>query len=95
MTDIVAPAMPKRGDPMRAAAAGAPAPAEEIVELAAELVGDAAWPLEAIGVLRRLEAAVDDALQAAVADARSRGLSWETVAQRLGMRRQGAWRRFR
>lgn len=66
---------------------------EDLRGIAAEL-GRVTDPLEAISVLRRLDAECDTTLRRMVALARKRGVSWQAVADQLDTTRQAAWERF-
>src|SRR6267143_4861972 len=53
--------------------------------------------VDPLGVLRGITKGIrklDNALRDAVASARSRGHSWEEIAEALGVTRQSAWERF-
>jgi hypothetical protein len=51
-------------------------------------------PLEALDDLETLERFVDDFARARVDDARATGASWSQIAERLGVTRQAAHKRF-
>ena len=50
-------------------------------------------PLETIGVLQRLETAVEAAMRSAVREARQ-SHTWDVIAKRLGVSRQAVQQRF-
>ena len=50
--------------------------------------------LEALAELRRRELDTDQALRAAVSEARSQGATWQQIARALGVSRQNAHARF-
>lgn len=51
-------------------------------------------PLDLVEDIPIFEAFVDDFADARIADARSSGASWADIAQRLGVSRQAAHKRF-
>ena len=51
-------------------------------------------PLDAVEDIPVLEGFVDDYAQARIADARAGGASWTAIAERLGVSRQAAHKRF-
>ncbi len=51
-------------------------------------------PLDLVGEIPLIEAATEEITAARVEAARSQGLSWEAIAQRLGISRQAAHKRF-
>ncbi|MDJ0925205.1 MAG: hypothetical protein QNJ77_11640 [Acidimicrobiia bacterium] len=51
-------------------------------------------PLEILDDLETLEAFADDYARARVADARAAGASWSDIAEKLGVTRQAAHKRF-
>ena len=51
-------------------------------------------PLDLVGETPLLEAAVDEIVTERVEAARDQGLSWEAIAQSLGISRQAAHKRF-
>ena len=51
-------------------------------------------PLDALADLEVLDSFVDDYAQARVDDARAAGASWAQIADRLGVTRQAAHKRF-
>lgn len=57
-------------------------------------IDDGRKPIDLVGEIPLLESAVDDIIAERVEAARSQGLSWEAIAQRLGMSRQAAHKRF-
>ena len=66
---------------------------DSVVALLVDELGVAEGPLEAIGVLQRLETAVDAAMRAAVREARQ-SHTWDVIAKRLGVSRQAVQQRF-
>jgi hypothetical protein len=51
-------------------------------------------PLDALRVLARTEAELDELRRQQVAAARSAGASWEQVGEALGVSRQSAWEHY-
>ncbi len=51
-------------------------------------------PLDLVGEIPILTAAIAQIVADRVAEARAQGLSWEAIAQRLGITRQAAQKRF-
>jgi DNA invertase Pin-like site-specific DNA recombinase len=51
-------------------------------------------PLDALADLEILDSFVDDYAQARIDDARAAGASWAQIAERLGVSRQAAHKRF-
>lgn len=51
-------------------------------------------PLDLVGDIPALEAALEAIIDGRVNAARGQGLSWEAIAQRLGISRQAAHKRF-
>lgn len=68
-----------------------------ITNVAVNLTISSDGDVDPLGVLRGITRGMrklDNALRDAVASARSRGHSWEEIADALGVTRQSAWERF-
>lgn len=59
-----------------------------------ERLGAGLDPLRRVEDIPRLEAFIDDVGAALIADARATGATWADIAERLGVSRQAAHKRF-
>gem|GEM_PF-4743799 len=64
-----------------------------IIAALEDLDGDRT-PLDLVEDIPAIESAVGEVLASRIAAARAQGLSWEAIAQRLGISRQAAHKRF-
>lgn len=66
----------------------------EAIADALHAIDDDNSPLDLVGDIPHIEEAVDRIIDQRVEAARAQGLSWEAIAQRLGISRQAAHKRF-
>ncbi len=64
------------------------------IAVALDELDDGRNPLDLVAEIPLIEAATEDIIADRVEAARAQGLSWEAIAQRLGISRQAAHKRF-